>query len=180
MAADATDEGFDLLPTATEPPDPDEALSLEASLADPNAIVTVQGAPAPLGRAPAIDFAQRTFLPSAAGGPLMIHGLDTLRQWVEKCQRTRRGDNPACDPDFGIDDTIWDLLDGGPLDAGIVAQYQDIVERALSVHPAIDRIEQFSVTYDADDDAAFVQLRVIPVAEGADPLDLDVVLPIGG
>lgn len=174
------DEGFALLPDATEPPDADTALSLEDSLVDPNAIITTQQSPpAPLGRAPALDFAQRRFIPSTAGGPLMIYGTATLGQWVEKCMRTRRGENKACDPDFGLDALFQDLIDGGPYDAGAAAEFEDIVARALTVHPAIDSIADWQVTYEAGDDAAFTQLTVIPADEGVDPLDLDVRLPLG-
>lgn len=180
MAADITDEGFALLPAGTEPPDPDAALSLEQALVDPGALPTELGAPVPLGRAPAIDFVQRRFIPQTAGGPLMLYGLATLGQWVEKCLRTRRGENAACDPEFGLDALFEDLIDGGPYDAGAAAEFEAIVERALAVHPVIDSITEWSIAYTDGDDAAFASFRVIPVTEGSDPIALDVSIPVGG
>lgn len=182
MAVDGTtlDEGFEVLPPDSEPPDPDEALSLEEALADPTVLDPEQDPPVALGRAPAIDFVQRRFIPNTAGGPLMVYGIDTLAQWVEKCLRTRRGENPACHPDFGLDVMLTDLLDGGPFDAGAVAEFEAIVERALSLHPAIDSIDEWQPIYtDLDDDSAQIRFTVIPTVEGEDPLELDVTLPMG-
>jgi len=181
MAIDPTleNEGFAVLPPESEPPDPDETLSIEDALADPDALPVEQDPPAPLGRAPAIDFVQRRFVPNTAGGPLMIYGIPTLAQWVEKCLRTRRGENPACDPDFGLDALFEDLLDGGPFDAAAAAEFEGIAERGLTVHPAVDSIEEWSVDYAPGDDAVLVSLLVIPTADGEDPLDLNVTLPIG-
>lgn len=175
------DDGFDVLPLGTEPLTADDALTLEDTLADPDALVTTQDPPAPLGRAPAIDFVQRTFIPNTAGGPLMVYGLDTLRQWVEKCCRTRRGENPACHPDFGVDQLFSDMIDGSPYDESVAAQFEAIVERALSVHPFIDSIDEWQIVYaQDDDDFAAVKFVVIPTAEGEDPVDIDVQLPATG
>jgi phage baseplate assembly protein W len=175
-----TDEGFDLLPAVSDPPNADQMLTLQEQLADPIALDPQQDPPAPLGRAPAVDFAQRTFIPNTAGGPLMIYGDDTLRQWVQKCLRTRRGENPACDENFGCDLLLLDLIDGSPYDEAVAAQFEDIVARALSVHPAIDSIEGWSIDHQPDDDAAFLSFTVIKAAEGEDPLDIDVQLPATG
>lgn len=175
-----TDEGFDLLPAATDPPTADQALTLEDTLADPDVLAADQDPPAPLGRAPAIDFVQRTFVPNTAGGPLMLYGTDTLRQWVQKCVRTRRGENPACDPDFGMDKLFTDLIDGSPYDESAAAEFEGIMERALSVHPAIDSIDEWQIDYTDGDDAAFVRFLVIQTADGEDPLEIDVQLPATG
>lgn len=175
-----TDDGFDVLPPETEPPAGDEALTLEDALVDPSLLAPDQNPPVALGRAPAIDFVQRTFLPGAAGGPLMLYGLDTLAQWVEKCLRTRRGENPACDPNFGLDRLFSDMIDGSPYDESVAAEYETIVERALSVHPYIDSIDEFDISYTDGDDAVFISLTVIPMAEGSDPLNIDVQLPATG
>lgn len=175
-----TDEGFDVLPASTEPPTGDEALTLEDTLADPDALSTQQLPPPSLGRAPAIDFAQRTFIPGTAGGPLMLYGTDTLKQWIEKCCRTRRGENPAVDENFGLDRLFIDMIDGSPYDESVAAEFEDIVARALSVHPSIDSVEDWSIDYQDDDDAAFVSFVVIRVAQGQDPLNIDVQLPATG
>lgn len=175
-----TDEGFSILPPGSDPPTADEQLTLEDTLAGANALDVTQSPPTPLGRAPAIDFVQQTFIPNTAGGPLMIYGQDTLRQWVQKCIRTRRGENPACDPNFGLDKLFSDMIDGEPYDESVAAEYEAIVLRALSVHPAIDSIEEWAIDYLDGDDAAFVSFTVIPTAEGVDPLNIDVQLPATG
>lgn len=175
-----TDDGYDVLPASTAPVSETEALTLEDALADPQALDAPQNPPAPLGRTPAIDFAEQTFVPSTASGPLMLYGDDTLKQWVDKCLRTRRGENPACDPQFGCDLLFQDMIDGNPYDESTAAVYEDIVSRALSVHPDIDSIEDFAIDYADGDEAAFVTFAVIKTAAGQDPLNVDVQLPATG
>lgn len=174
-----SDEEFPVLPPESEPPDADEALSLQDALADSDDLDVDQDPPVPLGRTPAIDFVQRTFVPNTAGGPLMLYGDESLRQWIEKCLRTRRGDSPAVHPDFGLDALIFDLVDGGIFDESAAAEYQAIVERALPVHPAIASVDEFDVDYSDGDDAATARIVVAKVAEGEDPLELDLSIPIG-
>ena len=175
-----TNEGYQLLPAGSEPPSADDALALEDTLANPDALAVAQRPPVPLGRAPAIDFAARRFVPNTAGGPLMIYGIDTLKQWAQKCLKTRRGENPAVDPEFGMDRLFVDLIDGSPYDESTFAEFESIAERALSVHPDIDAVDEWTIDYTADDDAAFVSFVVIPAADGEDPLSIDVSLPATG
>jgi hypothetical protein len=99
---------------------------------------------------------------------------------VEKCLRTRRGENPAVDPDYGLDRLFLDMIDGSPYDESTAAEFEGIVERAVSVHPAIDSIEEWSIDYLDGDDAATIRFTVIPVAQGQDSLDIDVQLPATG
>lgn len=176
-----TDDGFDVLPPSTEPPTADDALTLEDTLADPSLLDQEQDPPPPLGRTPAIDFVQRTFVPNTAGGPLMLYGLDTLRQWVEKCCRTRRGENPACDPQFGLDRLFADMIDGTPFDEAVAAEFEGIVERAVAIHPFLDSIDEWEIDYiNDDDDFATVRFVVMPVQQGQDPVDIDIQLPATG
>jgi hypothetical protein len=173
--ADTTLDTFSALPPGGG--SPDVALRIEDQLANPSGISVPQDPPVALGRAPAVDFVQRTFVPNTAGGPLMLYGLDTLGQWVEKAMRTRRGDNPACHPDFGLDALFLDLIDGGPFDSGIAAEFEAIVERALTFHPAIAALEEWAVDYVQGDDAALATFRVVPVSAGAEPVNLAVTVP---
>jgi hypothetical protein len=157
------DEGYSPLEAGVEPPDADEELALEDELAgSDDALIVEQEPPAPLGRTPAIDFVERTFVPSLAGGPLMLYGLDTLGQWVEKCLRTRRGAHPAVHPDFGVDITPSDLMDGGPADPAELAEAEDDWTRALLVHPRISEVDEWDFDIDPDDDAVYVTFRVVP------------------
>lgn len=152
-------EGFSPLPALTEPPDPDRELELQDALADDAGTVEESVPPAPLGRAPAYDFIAHRLLPGAAGGPLMTRGLETLATWIEKCLRTRRGESPAVDPDFGCDLIAEDILsEGDPFDAAAIAELTAAAERALLMHPRLTSIETFRIEHDPDDDAVFVTL----------------------
>lgn len=185
MAGDTfTDEGFELVPAGIEPLEADEELALEEALAggagdDP--LVVQRQQPPPLGRTPAYDFVERTFVPGQAGGPLTVSGLDALRFWIEKCLRTRQGENPAVDPGFGVTIMAEDLLDGGVLDDSALAEAYEDWERALLVHPRISSVEAISIDAQDDDDAVYVTLRVVPEGLGDEVLAIDdLPLPIGG
>jgi hypothetical protein len=155
------DEGFDPLPALTEPLDPADQLTLEDALADQAPVAVGPAPPAPLGRAAAYDFVQHQLIPGVAGGPLMTRGLATLATWVEKCLRTRRGENPAVHPNFGCDILAEDLLsEGDPFDAAAVTEYMEAVTRGLLVHPRISRVEGLSVEGSEDDDAVVISFRV--------------------
>jgi Protein of unknown function (DUF2634) len=167
------DEGFSPLPAFSQPVDPLAELTLEDALADDEQPAEIPAPPAPLGRAPAYDFIEHRFIPSVAGGPLMTRGTATLATWVEKCLRTRRGESPAVDPDFGCDIVAEDLLEEGePFDASAVAEYVDAIKRALLTHPRISDIEGLSVEGSEDDDAVIISLRV--VTDGDDLSDLTI------
>jgi hypothetical protein len=178
------DEGFELVPPDSDPPDAQAELDLEDALAsgDDVSFAITEDAPPPLGRSYAWDFIEHRVVPGQAGGPLMTYGLDTLATWIEKCLRTRRGENPAVDPDFGVEIMPSDLLDGGPFDGGAIAEYEDSVKRALLVHPRIADVEfgAGSVSYTDGDDAVFVNMRVIPEGDDLDELTVDnLALPLG-
>lgn len=174
------DEGFELLPAGTEPPDPDIELALEEDLASGQDTFEVQDAtPAPLGRSYAYDFAARRLVPGQAGGPLMTFDIPTLALWIEKCLRTRLGENPAVDPDFGLEVLPEDLIDGGPFDAGAMAELDSSIRRGLLVHPRIVDVIDFATRYDGQD-AAMRIFRVIPEGDDLDDLELGLPLPLGG
>jgi hypothetical protein len=176
----ATDEGFDPLPALTEALDPRDELRIEDAFADPATLAVPDQTPEPLGRAPAYDFVNHRLLPGGAGGPLMIRGAATLGQWVDKCLRTRRGENPAVDPDFGSDLLPEDLLgEGRPFDPSAVAEYIAAAERALRVHPRISDVDDMRITSDPDDDAVMLSFTVIVDDDEIPELTFNR-LPIGG
>jgi hypothetical protein len=176
---DQLDETFDPLPALSDPPDPDEELTLQDALAEPATAdpADTTGPPAPLGRAPAFDFIAHRFLPGTAGGPLQTRGVDTLRTWVEKAARTKRGQFPAVDPDFGTDITAEDLLsEGDPFDPSAISEYLDAVRRGLLVHPRITDVTDMQIIGSLDDDEASVAFTV--VTDTTDLRDLDIRLPL--
>lgn len=174
------DEGFDPVPALSEPPSAEEELRLQDALADSPAITVGSAPPVPLGRAPAYDFAAHRMVPGTSGGPLMTRGTETLKTWIEKCIRTRRGENEAVDANFGLDMLAEDLLEeGAPYDPSAVAEYLSAVERGLTVHPRVLGIEDLDLVYDSpDDDAVFLKFRVVTVGDDVDELTFDR-LPVG-
>lgn len=165
------DERFSPLPALTDPVDPLDELTLQDALADQVPVSGPTGPPAPLGRAPAYDFIQHQLLPGAAGGPLMTRGVATLATWVEKCIRTRRGENPAVDPSFGCDLLAEDVLEEGvPFDPAATAEFAAAVSRALLVHPRITSVEDVTVDGGLDDDLVTVSFHV--TTDGDDLSDL--------
>lgn len=182
MATDPSglDEGFSPIPPSTVPPDPAAELALEEDLAAGQGLTTVDidSPPPPLARSYAYDFIQHRLIPGQAGGPLMTRGLDTLATWIEKCMRTRRGENPAVDIRFGMDLMPEDLIDGGPFDAGAMAELDSAIRRALLVHPRIVDVDEFTTVYD-DNDTVYRTFRAIPEGDELDPVTFDLPLPLG-
>lgn len=172
-------EGFPPLPAGTEPPDALEELRLQDALANPPLLASEGRRPYPLGRAPAYDFEAHRFVPGVAGGPLMTRGTATLATWVQKCLSTRRGENPAVDPNFGLDITAEDLLgEGEPFDESAIAEYLTALKRALLVHPRITAVDEARVDTDPDDDRVFVSFLVITDSDEVPDLAFER-LPIG-
>lgn len=182
MATDpfTDDEGFPVFATDTEPPDPGTELALQEDLAAGVDTAEAQDAtPAPLGRSYAFDFAARRLVPGAAGGPLMTFGLDTLAVHIEKTLRQRQGENPACDKNVGVTILPEDLLDGGPFDAGAVAEYEASAVRGLLTDARIVDVAEFAVVYDEDAQATLVSFRAVPEGDDLDDLELTINLPLG-
>lgn len=182
MAVDpfTEDEGFPVSAAETEPPDPDTELAVQEDLAaGVDTAEALDTTPAPLGRSYAFDFAARRLVPSASGGPLMTFGLDTLAGHVEKTLRQRQGENPACDENVGVTIMPEDLLDGGPFDAGAVAEYEVAVRRGLLTDDRIVDVDEFAVVYDEDAQATLVTFRVVPEGDDLDDLDLTINIPLG-
>lgn len=168
----------ELLPPGIEPMEADVALEREGDFLGSDPIEVETGPPPPLGRTPAYDFVGRTFLPSRAGGVLMLTGLGTLEQWIEKCIRTRRGENPACDPDFGVEVLPIDLLDGGVLDESAIAEAYGDWTRALETHPRISDVADWSIDYAPGDDAVFIGFRYSAEGTGGELEDVTANLQI--
>lgn len=184
MSADTFDEGYEPIPAGLEPLNADDELALEEDLAVAGAqptLTVATGPPPPLGRTPAIDFLAGTFVPFVSGGPLMLRGTATLSQWCEKCLRTRRGENPAVDGDFGVTVVAEDLIDGDVVDESAIAEAIDDWTEALLVHPRVSGVEEWSIDYLDGTDYVNVSFRVIPEGDNVEQVVIsNLELPIGG
>ncbi len=173
------DEGFEVTPAEIDPAA--DELELDDDLAGGGDAVIAPVAPPPLGRAPAYDFVERRFVPGRAGGPLEVRGLATLKLWVEKCLRTRQGENPAVDPGFGVTILPEDLLDGGVLDDSAIAEAYEEWERAILRHPRILSVETLTIDAAPDSDVVLFSTRIAPEGLGDELLAIDdLELRIGG
>lgn len=140
-----------LLPVQEEPLTPDDAFTrfeegLDQQL-DSADLVVVEEDPPPLGRSWAYDFDRKRFVGApTAHGPLVLHGVSTLQQWIEKCLRTARGAHAIYSDNFGID-LPADLF-SGPVSHFPDRLFQDRVTDALTKHPRIVSVDNFAFNID--------------------------------
>lgn len=130
--------------------DPQATLDvLDERLVDPTApppdLLVTQGTEAPLGRSWAFNFLTNRFVVRASG-VAKTSGLETLRQWIEKCLRTDRGAHPIHSDDYGMV-RPFDMI-GMPLAAISSEDLKNRIEDALIVHPLIAGVQDFTMTYD--------------------------------
>jgi phage baseplate assembly protein W len=161
------DTGF--LPSDDEPRSVDEVLTdLDAALArDPDSpafdegdaadLVLAAEEPPPLGKSWAFDFEAGRFV-GAPGAPLATHGLATLRTWIEKCLRTPQGAFPVHPPDYGVEGLL-DII-GEPLADGVGVGLETKIHEALTFHPRIADVGEFTYTLDVDGEALMVSFTV--------------------
>jgi len=175
--AEATDDpaldANDLLAsTELELDEPDE-LALDPFRPD----LLVEETPLPpFGKSWKFDFATSKFLKVPGRGPLRTQGIDTLRAWIEKCLFTARDAHPIYSEDYGTDDPFgWA---GQPFTDEAVGDLERKVSEALTQHPRILEIEDFTTDYDPGDEELFVRFRC--VIDGGDDLIIDdLAVPIG-
>lgn len=167
----------ELTPVATVPPDPSDLLATTDLLDGTAGELEEASVPALIGRTPVIDFVNRTWLPSTAGGPLMVEGLQALQQWCEKCLRTRRGESPACDPSFGVEALATDYL-GGVLSAADAAAWEADVKRALEMHPLIEEVT--GVRLEGAEDGEATLFFTLELRDETVPVDLQTDLGVSG
>jgi hypothetical protein len=164
------DEGYSPTPAVSSPPDVDLELDLQDQAADDVGAVVAAPEPPPLGTSPAYDFIRGAFIPSAAGGPLMIRGLATLAQWCEGCLHTVQGENPAVDPSYGLRQSLESIfLTGAPLDGTEIAEAEDVITEAFTQHPRIAEVLDFAVDYTEGDDVVYLSYTI--PTEGDDEED---------
>lgn len=125
---------------------------------DDDAVFDTVEEPVPLGRSWQFDFSTGRFVRSRSGAIAQTRGLDTLRSWILKALHTPRGASPALPDSFGIDGGGLNSLLGGSTDED-VAQIAELITDALTTHPRIAAVRDFTVAL--DDEAAAISFRVV-------------------
>ena len=168
-------------PTFIEEVFPDDDPENEAALLGSDALeeedeleLTVEPEPEPLGRSAAFDFDTERFRTSGHE-PHPTRGLDTLRNWIEKCLRTEEGAHAIHPEGYGLRQSLDAYLNGDS-DVSIGELEQDIID-ALLYHPAISRVDDMRTeegeTPDGDR-AANISFTV--VTDDAVTIDIDTTL----
>lgn len=156
------------VPDELEPLSADEAFQ---ALDDAPDDLIIEDAPAPpLGRSWAFDHRARTFVQARSGSPVETFADGTLRAWVEKCLRTDRGSSPIHPPEYGLERALDGY--GEPEGSPDLADLEDRIREALTYHPRISDIDNYSLTFYDADEAMYVSFDVVT--------DDDEVLPIEG
>jgi hypothetical protein len=161
---DAADDVPTLLPTQEEPLAPDDAFRrYEESLDErPDSVdlIVTEEPPTPVGRSWAYDFAGKTMLRTAgSSGPLVTHDDETLRQWIEHTLRVARGAHPIYSDDYGLD--LPADFRSGPVSHFPLDEYERAVTDALTVHRAIEALEDFAFSYDPMQEYVAVDFTVV-------------------
>lgn len=113
----------------------------------------------PVGKGWAFDWGQRQFISAARQrGPRPTYGFETLSQWIEKCLRTARGAHPIHPAGYGLAATSSPLVGGNAMQTP--PDLEDRVREALTFHPKIIDVTDFTYTQDPDDDALYVNFTV--------------------
>lgn len=159
------DNSSTFLPADDFPDDLDPSATLDVldeRLVNPGAqppdLTIDDSPPPPLGRSWAFDFTTNTLV-SASSGIAQTTGLGTLRTWCEKALRTDLGAYPIHSDDYGML-RPFDII-GMQLSDISEDDLQDRVTDALTVHPLIDSITDFDMTYDPMDDFLSVTFTVV-------------------
>lgn len=116
--------------------------------------------PPPIGKGWAFDHALRRFRRGSSGSsPLPTFGDQTLKEWIDKTMRTARGAHPIHPDDYGMEQPF--RLIGGPLHGAAISDYEDDLRRALTFHPRISDVRNFSVQSDPDVTALYMTFDVV-------------------
>lgn len=169
----------------SEPIFPEDAFSASDALADleadfqgisdPADLVVIEEPPPPIGKSYAFDFASGAWI-SGGRGPLQTRELTTLLYWIEKCLRTARGAHPIHPPDYGLRDPtglMGKLIEGAPF-----GEMEGRIREALTFHPRITDIEDFSFDFDPDDEWVSVNFTVL--LDDDTSLPVDTAVPLTG
>jgi hypothetical protein len=167
-----TDDGFDPMPAAAEPPEGDVELALQEEVAATDVVAPPASPPPVVGRSYHLDLATGRLQPEGHV-PAAINGAAAMRQAIEKALRTPRGSAAVQGDDYGREEADRDA-EGQPFDAAAFADLEDRTRDALLVLPWVLAVQDFDVVEDLEATAtgAIVTFRVVP--EGDDePLLFD-------
>lgn len=140
--------------------------------------LVVEGVPPhPPGRSWAYDFVRRRFVSAPQQhGPLETHGIETLKQWIEKCLLTARGAHPIYSEDYGIE--LPNDLVGVSADTFPDAIYESRISEGLLAHERITSIEDFAAVYDPMEEFVLVSFTCVLDDGTRFPVQNVAVLPV--
>ena len=177
-----TEEGEELLPLEGDAGTPDEELDAVVGLPGfdeepPEDLVVTTEEPPPLGKSWAFDFGVGKFKRVGAGGPAPTYGLTTLRYWIEKCLMTEAGAHPIHDQGYGVRG-LNDLI--GTQGGLVMMELESRITEAVTWHPRISGIENFSATHDPMQEYVDVAFTVVVDEPAGTEERMDVGTRIGG
>lgn len=161
-----TDEPI-FIPPEDEPLSPEEELQgLEDAFGEDLAeegdeLVVAVAEPPPIGKGWAFDFITNggQFITAGGRGPLETRGDRTLYYWIEKALRTDRGAHPIYSASYGME-RPFDMI-GRHLNSADYADLENRIHQALTFHPRIVGIAEFSAEQDPSDEVLYVSFRVL-------------------
>jgi hypothetical protein len=151
----------DFLPPDDPPVNADATLAAldDLDLLDADELIATEVAPDPVGRSWVFDFQAKVFQLGNGRGPLETRGQDTLNAWIEKTLRTAKGAHPIYPSDYGMSGP-QDFY-GRTLTSADYAVLEARIREALTFHPRITDIDEFTAAQDPSDDVLFVSFTVI-------------------
>lgn len=171
--ADEFDTPVDELVPAVDDDAVDELEDLEATedaLEDEDAVLSLEPAAATVGRSWAWD-ARSGRLILNGHSPATTNGDNTLRYWIEKCLLTPEGGSVIHPAGYGMRVPITSLIASNP-NLERAGELELEIEQALTFHPAIDGIEDFSAQIDDADGEAQLYVSFTVMKRGGGLLRL--------
>lgn len=152
----------EFLPPDLDPPTPEEEAEAldDLSLQDDDDLVLARAPQPPFGRSWAYDFTRPGFMrPDAAHAPLETRGKETIYFWCIKALQTARGAHPVYPSDYGMDEPFGEI--GRVFERTGSAGLETRVHDALTFHPRIVDVQDFSAFQDPNDDVILMSFTVV-------------------
>lgn len=128
----------------------------EELLGDEDAELIVEPEPVQLPRTMVLD--PNGGLMMTGRGPALVRGDANLRGWVQKCLLTHEGAHPIHPAGYGVETPLIEYVGFEP-DESELGEMAEVIREALTFHPLISDIDNFTVTIDETDDSAYAEIR---------------------